>query len=254
MTAPTMTKGSEAAIQALVRAHQELYEGPDIDAALERIIRETPYSKLSSWDIHRILRTSRSVLFDVHVDVASGHHTATYLRFESIARIPPLLTLIARDMADWICQTFRHNPLDGIVTTASAAQLLAERVADMARDRMRLRVALTPFDHDTGRIGADLVVGAVGPGERFVALNDVSARGACVGKLGAVVTDRGGALAGLMMFARRDSGQFPLMNELAAKGPFYATADLEMPQWSPAECPRCKTHFPLLSWKDMPEF
>jgi orotate phosphoribosyltransferase len=56
----------------------------------------------------------------------------------------------------------------------------------------------------------------------------------------------------MMVFARRDSGQFPLMNELIARHPFYYTMDLDMPQWEPAHCPLCSAKNPLLSWKDMP--
>jgi orotate phosphoribosyltransferase len=57
----------------------------------------------------------------------------------------------------------------------------------------------------------------------------------------------------MLVFARRDSGQFPLVEELIAKHPFYYTADLRMPQWEPDHCPLCKAKQPLLSWKDMPE-
>ena len=82
---------AERSLEALVDRHRRLYDGPDIDEKLEAIIRESASSKLSSWDIHRILRTSRSVFFDTHVEMVSGHHTATYLRFASIARMPALI-------------------------------------------------------------------------------------------------------------------------------------------------------------------
>jgi orotate phosphoribosyltransferase len=74
-----------------------------------------------------------------------------------------------------------------------------------------------------------------------------------VSKLGQVITENGGLLAGMMVFARRDSGQFPLMNELIARHPFYYTVDLDMPQWEPRNCPLCRMSKPLLSWRDMPE-
>ncbi|MEK6533933.1 MAG: hypothetical protein AABZ52_08575, partial [Nitrospirota bacterium] len=131
--------------------------------------------------------------------------------------------------------------------------LLAEGVADMLHNRMRLRVTLTPYSDETGRIGTDIAIGGIKPGERFLALNDVTTRGNCVSKLGKVITDHGGLLAGMLVFARRDSGQFPLMNELLAQHPFYYTTDLDMPQWEPAECPLCRQNQPLLSWGDMPE-
>lgn len=248
---PTMT--DEQALTELIQRHRALYAGAAIEPKLRAIIRDVPFSKLSDWDIHRILRTSESVFFDTHVEMVSGHHTATYLRFESVAGIPQLIRLISRDMADWVRQTFQHDPIIGIVSTASAAHLLAENVADILHDTVRLRVVLTPYDHETGRIGTEIGTGAIRTGERFVVLNDVTTRGNCVRKLGKVVIDHGGTLAGMMVFARRDSGQFTLMDELTAKYPFYYTTDLNMPQWEPEQCPMCAKKQPLLSWNDMPE-
>jgi orotate phosphoribosyltransferase len=244
---------AEQALTELVHRHLELYNGPAIEAKLDRIIRDGLHTELTGWDILRILRTSQSVYFDTHVEVVSGHHTATYLRFESIARFPELIRLLARDMAGWIRRTFEINPITGIVATTSAAEVLAEGIADVLHDTMRMRVTLTPFSCETGRIGTDIKIGAIKPGEHFVALNDVTTRGNCVSKLGKVITDNGGLLAGMMVFARRDSGQFPLMGNLIAQHPFYYTTDLDMPQWEPAQCPLCRMNKPLLSWRDMPE-
>jgi orotate phosphoribosyltransferase len=237
----------------LMERHRRLYDSPMIDAKMSAIIRDAPQSKLSDWDVHRILRTSRSVMFDSHVEVVSGHHTATYMRFESIAAFPQLIRLIARDMADWIESQYTTGDLAGIIATASAAEVLAEAVADLVREHLRLSVVLTPFDHETGKIGTEVVTGAVREGERFLVLNDVTTRGNCVGKLGKVVTDHGGTVAGMLVFARRDSGQFPLVEQLMGQFPFYYTADLQMPQWEPSQCPLCKTDKPLISWKDVPE-
>jgi orotate phosphoribosyltransferase len=244
---------AEQALTELVHRHLELYNGPAIEAKLDRIIRDGLHTELTGWDILRILRTSQSVFFDTHVEVVSGHHTATYLRFESIARFPELIRLLARDMAGWIRRTFEINPITGIVATTSAAEVLAEGIADVLHDTMRMRVTLTPFSCETGRIGTDIKIGAIKPGEHFVALNDVTTRGNCVSKLGKVITDNRGLLAGMMVFARRDSGQFPLMGNLIAQHPFYYTTDLDMPQWEPAQCPLCRMNKPLLSWRDMPE-
>lgn len=243
----------EQALAELVQRHRELYDAPAIDTRLEAIIRDGSQTQLTGWDILRVLRTSQSVFFDTHVEVVSGHHTATYLRFESVARFPQLIKLLARDMAQWIERAFQNNPITGIVATTSAAELLAEGIADVLHDTMRLRVTLTPYSCETGRIGTDIKIGAIKPAERFLALNDVTTRGNCVSKLGRVITDNGGLLAGMMVFARRDSGQFPLMSQLIAQHPFYYTTDLDMPQWEPAQCPLCRMNKPLLSWRDMPE-
>jgi orotate phosphoribosyltransferase len=243
----------EQVLTELVDRHRALYNGPEINAKLEPLIRTGSQSELTRSDILRVLRTSRSVFIDTHVEVVSGHHTATYLRFDSVARFPELIRLLAQDMAKWLKRTFHHEGMTGIVATSSAAELLAESIADQLHHAMRLRITLTPYSCETGRIGTDIASGTIKAGERFLALNDVTTRGNCVSKLGKVITDNGGRLAGMMVFARRDSGQFPLMNDLIAQHPFYYTTDLDMPQWEAANCPLCQMHKPLLSWKDMPD-
>ncbi|NGZ08811.1 MAG: hypothetical protein CV088_05410 [Nitrospira sp. LK70] len=243
---------TEQALAEVVDRHRILYEGLAIDKKLKAVIRAGSHTNLTEDDVLHILRSSRSVLFDGHVEVVSGHHTGTYLRFESIARFPELIERLVVDMAAWIKQTFQHHPITGLVATSSTAESLARGIADVLDGTMGLRVALTPYSCQTGRIGTDVALGAIKAGERFVALNDVTTRGNCVSKLGKVITDNGGLVAGLMVFARRDTGQFPLMNELIAQYPFYYTTDLDMPQWEPAHCPLCRAQQPLLSWKDMP--
>ncbi len=242
----------EQVLAEVVERHRMLYEGSAVDARLRTIIRPGLHTNLTEENILHILRTSRSVFFDTHVEVVSGHHTATYLRFDSMARFPELIRQVVGDIADWIRRTFQHHPITGLVATSSAAELLAQGIVDILQDTKGLRVALTPYSCETGRIGTDINVGTIKAGERFLALNDVTTRGNCVSKLGTVITDHGGLLAGMMVFARRDSGQFPLMNELIARHPFYYTTDLDMPQWEPARCPLCKGNKPLLSWRDMP--
>ena len=246
------TAKMEKALAELEERHRALYATPEIEAKLATIIRAGPESKLTEWDLLHVIRSARSVFLDTHVEVVSGHHTATYLRFDSIARFPDLLGLIANDMADWIRRTFQRESVTGLLTTGSAAHPLAQAVADRLQGMTPLRVTETPYSCDTGRIGTQISAGTVTVEDKFLALNDVTTRGNCVAKLGKVITDNGGRLIGMMVFARRDSGQFPLVNELIAQHPFYYAADLHMPQWEPANCPLCRTNKPLLSWKDMP--
>jgi orotate phosphoribosyltransferase len=241
----------EQSLAELTQRHRTLYATSQIDTRLATIIRAGPHTNLTEGDILHMLRSARAVFVDTHVEVVSGHHTATYLRFESIARFPDLTRRIANDMADWIKRTFPKDAVTGLLATASSAQQLAQGVAD--RLPTPFRVTLTPYSCETGRIGTDIPVGAVAAGDRFLALNDVTTRGNCVSKLGKVISDHGGRLVGMMVFARRDSGQFPLMQELLAQYPFYYAADLDMPQWEPAYCPLCRENKTLLSWKDMPE-
>ena len=136
---------AEQALAEVVEGNRRLYEESTIDTKLTRVIRVGPHSKLTKLDILRILRTSRSVYFDTHVEVVSGHHTGTYLRFESIARFPELIRQVAGDMAAWIKRTFQQHPITGLVATSSTAELLARGIAEVLDDAMGLRLALTPY-------------------------------------------------------------------------------------------------------------
>jgi orotate phosphoribosyltransferase len=245
------TNTPTSAISTLMKWQRTLYAGTEIHPRIHNLAREVPHSGIPSWVLQDLLLSSRAMYFDAHVEVVSGHHTGVYLRFESIARFPRLLSVIARDMAEWVATTFRRDPLVGLIAPESDARLLAERLVESLAEVMPLRLVLTAFDRSTGRIGTEIPQGTIREGDRFVSLNDVTTRGTCVSKLGKLITDQGGHLAGMMVFARRDSGQFPLMEELVARYPFYYAADLMMPQWQPEECPLCQSGRPMISLMDI---
>lgn len=236
----------------LLEEHRLLYTAPAVETKLQQLINVSPHSFLTESELIRLFRRSQSVFFSTHLEVASGHHTGTYLRFESIAQHPELMDILTKDMTDWIVRIPGIQPVHGILAPNSDARLLAEGIAAKFKGEIPLRVVLAPFDSPTGRIGTDVPAEQIHEGERFIALNDVTARGNCVNKLGQIVTHRGGRVVGMMVFARRDSGQFPFMNELATRYPFYYGVALDMPQWEAVDCPFCRAEQGLLNWKDMP--
>ncbi|PJA78500.1 MAG: hypothetical protein CO149_03700, partial [Nitrospirae bacterium CG_4_9_14_3_um_filter_51_5] len=91
-----MVLDKQQRLSELGEHHQQLYANSLVEERLQAIVGESPCSSLSNRDVVRIFRDSTSVVFDTHVAVVSGHHTATYLRFESIARFPHLISLISR--------------------------------------------------------------------------------------------------------------------------------------------------------------
>lgn len=242
----------EQRLAQVIDDHRSLYAGSTVETKLQQLIGLSPHSFLTQSELIGLFRRSQSVFFNTHVEVVSGQHTGTYLRFESIAQYPELIDSIVKDMADWIARIPETQPIQGIVAPNSDARLLAEGIAAHLQERIPLRVVLAPFDSATGKIGTDVPSEQVRKGEHFIALNDVTARGNCVNKLGKIVTDRGGTVAGLMVFARRDSGQFPFMDELSAQYPFYYSVAVDMPQWDAPDCPLCGAGESLLSWCDMP--
>ena len=242
----------EKKLAQVVDDHRLLYAGPTVEKKLQQLIGLSPHSFLTESEVTGILRRSQAVFFNTHIEVVSGHHTETYLRFESIARYHDLIEIIVQDMANWISRLPEAREVRGIIAPNSDARVLAEGIATKLKGQISLRVVLAPFDHTTGKIGTEVSTNQVEKGDRFIALNDVTARGNCVNKLGRIVTDHGGTVVGMMVFARRDSGQFPFMDELSAQYPFYYSVALDMPQWEQSQCPVCTKGEALLSWRDMP--
>jgi orotate phosphoribosyltransferase len=236
----------------LIERHRLLYADSQANKKLDDMIALSPHSGLSKTDIRKIFHQARAVFFDTHVEVVSGHHTESYLRFESIAPHPDLISMIVQDMARWIQQLRRDHQIRGILVPASDAFLLAEGIVNSLQNHIPLRMVLAPFDLKTGRIGTEVSSQSIREGEHFLVLNDVTTRGNCVSKLGQIVSAHGGIVAGMMVFARRDSGQFPLMDELTVQYPFYYGASLHMPQWEATDCWLCRDGAPLFSWKEMP--
>jgi orotate phosphoribosyltransferase len=239
-------------LSGLADHHRKLYANATVEERLQAIVGESPCSSLSKREVVRIFQESKAVVFDTHVAVVSGHHTATFLRFESIARHPHLIDAISRDMGQWVLGLAQHYRIDGLLVPASDARLLAEGMAAVIRRHRPVRVVYAPFEDETGKIGTEVPEEAIRKGENFVVINDVTTRGNCVNKLGTIVTDHGGTVAGMMVFARRDSGQFPFVDDLMARYPFYYGTKLTMPQWDVTACPNCQRGEASFSWREMP--
>ena len=239
-------------LSELIDHQRRIYSDPIVEEKLAAVIGASPYSSFSHRDVVGIFRHSRAILFDTHVAVVSGHHTETYVQFESIAQYPQLLSIISGDMAQWVLGLNRHHRIDGLLVPASDARLLAEGMLRALNSRLPMRIVEAPFNSETGKIGTEVPEQAIGKGENFVVLNDVTTRGNCVSKLGKIVTDHGAHVVGMMVFARRDSGQFPFVGELMSKFPFYYSTRLNMPQWEESNCPTCQRGETVFSWRDMP--
>ena len=239
-------------LSELIDHQRRIYSDHIVEEKLAAVIGESPYSSLAQRDVVGIFHHSRAILFDTHVAVVSGHHTETYVQFESIAQYPQLVSIISGDMAQWVLGLSEHHRIDGLLVPASDARLLAEGMLRAFNNRLPMRIVEAPFNSETGKISTEVSEQAIGKGEKFVVLNDVTSRGNCVSKLGKIVTAHGAHVVGMMVFARRDSGQFPLMDELTAKYPFYYSTRLNMPQWETSVCPLCHRGETVFSWRDMP--
>lgn len=239
-------------LSELAGVHEKLYADSTSEERLQEMMRTSPCSSLSKNQLVRLFRDTKAIVFDTHVAMVSGHHSETYLGFEAVARHPQWLSLLSHDMGQWLLGLGRHHRIDGLLVPASEARRLAEGIASIIHARMPVRVVHAPFDPETGKIGTEISGDAIRKGENFVVINDVTARASCVNKLGTIVNEHGGQIAGMMVFARRDSGQFPFIDDLMSRYPFYYTANLTMPQWLIEECPKCRKGEDFFSWKEMP--
>ena len=150
----SLDKSPDAANLELVERHRALYEGR----------RSTPHSRTSfATPPSHVVCLGYSTPapfarrdFDSHVvEVVSSHQVKAINNAFASRPWPDFRS----DHASRVrhggvdLETFGHTPPTGIITTSSDARLLAQRTSELLAGRLPLRVVLTPFNRQTGKIG-----------------------------------------------------------------------------------------------------
>jgi orotate phosphoribosyltransferase len=190
----------------------------------------------------RILRNHRHFLAEGHFLYPADENGAHLLRFFTTAfliRQLPFLDWIANDVLRWI----ESKGIQYDVIFAPAEQGVKNIVEDInwlsARSgRRRRRSAFWEY-LPSGRFGDHLVEGKVKRGDRVLVLNGVTQTGRCVGqRLPSFVESLGGEVVGAAVFAK---GTNSLVGECELKygSKFYSAIQVDIPVFSPNECPIC---------------
>lgn len=164
-----------------------------------------------------------------HFRLSSGLHSPTYVQSALVLQHPEeasaLGTALAGLVQDLAPRVVVGPALGGILVAHEVARALGVRAIFAERQDGRL----------TLRRGF-----AIRPGERVLVVEDVVTTGGTVEEVAALVQEGGGVVAGVAALIDRAGGRG------GSAGPLVALVTLEIPTFSPEDCPLCRQGVPVV--------
>lgn len=180
-------------------------------------------------DVLEMYRESGALLTG-HFLLKSGKHSPYFLQSAAVFQYPRH----ARVLGEALARRFADLEVDFVIGPAIGGVILAYVVAEGLGAR-----AL--FAEKDGKGGMFIRPGlVVGPGERFLAVEDVVTTGGSVRRAIEAAEARGAELVGVGAVV--DRSQHPLDFGV----PFRALARFPVEAYDPAECPLCRRGEPLM--------
>jgi len=201
--------------------------------------------------IEEMLKTPGVLFDDVHILYPSDEKDLHFTRFFSIE---PILAdtqyrlWIVDDMFHWV----KKEGIECDVVLAPN-QPGVNVLADELADEMGSRLALWEYQK-IGRFG-DRFVSRHGynilPGERVLVFNGVTQQGKCVGqRLPSFAELFMGEVVAACVFAKGTTGDITA-TEKKYGSKFYSAIQVDIPIFTPGECPRCAEGDKALAWTEV---
>lgn len=173
------------------------------------------------------------VILDGHFRLTSGRHSPTFLQCSQVLQFPRHTELLCRQLAAPFAgsgvQAVIGPAVGGIILAYETARALGVRAIFAEREggRMRLRRGFT-----------------ISPGERFLVVEDAVTTGGSVNEVLELLAQARARAVGVAVLVDRSGGK------VGFGIPQVALATLDVPSYSPAECPLCRAGVPLTYPKD----
>jgi orotate phosphoribosyltransferase len=181
-------------------------------------------------DAERLLREAGAML-EGHFQLASGRHSGLYVEKFRLLERPPQTDALCRMIADWARPM---NP--GVVTGPTTGGLLISY--EVAR-HLGLRSIFAEKNED-GSPGRSFQRGfEIAPGERVLVVDDVLTTGGSIRDVIDAVRAANGQLIGVAVIIDRSAGKVDF------GVPFFGCLTLDLPTYTPDECPLCAGGVPL---------
>ncbi|MBI3953323.1 MAG: orotate phosphoribosyltransferase [Chloroflexi bacterium] len=188
---------------------------------------------LTADEVLAILRDT-GTLREGHFLLTSGRHSNRFLLLAQALQHPAQAERLCRALAE----PFQGQRIETVIGPAVGGIILAFEVA-------RALGARAIFAEKTGDGGMALRRGfALRPGERVLVVEDAVSTGGSVSRVIGLVRAAGALPLGASVIADRTGGRLDLGL------PLRALVTLDIPSWSPAECPLCRAGTPLVQPKD----
>jgi orotate phosphoribosyltransferase len=183
---------------------------------------------IASTDVERVFRDS-GALREGHFILASGRHSALYLEKFQVLQHPAETERLCAAIASWA----RSLGIDTVAGPTTGGIILAHEVA------RQLGVRAIYAERREGAPGREFRRGfALTPGERVLVVDDIMTTGGSVQETIDAVRSAGGTVAGASVLVDRSGGAARL------DIPLHSLWRLDIPAYTPAECPLCGKGIP----------
>lgn len=181
-------------------------------------------------DAEKLLRDAGALL-EGHFQLASGKHSGLYIEKFRLLERPPQTEALCDMIAEWA----RGLSPDLIAGPTTGGIIISYEVAR----HLGLRSIFAEKNAD-GSPGRSFLRGfEIRPGERLLVVDDVLTTGGSVRDVLAAVRDMGGAAIGVAVLVDRSAGKVDF------GVPLFACLELDLPTYSPDDCPLCREGVPL---------
>lgn len=192
--------------------------------------------KLEPLDREEIIELFREagVLLEGHFRLTSGKHSPEFLQCAQILRFPRH----ARRLAAMMAEPFAEAGVDKVVGPALGGLILSYEVAGY------LDVEAMFTEKSGGEMQLRRGFRAR-PGERILLVEDAVSTGGSVNSVMEIFSQLQADIVGVSVLVDRTGGTVDF------GVPFNAVITLDIPAYSPAECPLCRRGVPLVSPKEL---
>jgi len=178
---------------------------------------------LTSEEILQVFRETGALL-EGHFILTSGLHSATYFQCAKVFQYSWHGETLCKDIAD----SFQDERIDVVVSPAVGGIVVGQEIGRLLRIRSIF----------TERVGGEMALRRgfeVTAGERVLVAEDVTTTGGSVREVIDVVKDRGGEIVAVAAVVDRSGGKARFSD------PYFSLLQMEVVNYSPEECPLCKS-------------
>jgi len=189
------------------------------------------FALVTEEEILRLLRET-GVIMEGHFRLTSGRHSPTFLQCSRVLQYPQHAEALCRQLA----APFAGSGVQGVIGPAVGGIILAYETAralgvravfaEREEGRMRLRRGFT-----------------ISPGERFLVVEDAVTTGGSVNEVLELLAECKARAVGVAVLVDRSGGK------VGFGVPQVALVTMDVPSYSPAECPLCRAGVPLVNPK-----
>jgi orotate phosphoribosyltransferase len=175
-----------------------------------------------------LLRRSGALL-EGHFLLTSGNHSAKYIQCALLLAHPDLAAPFMEDIAShherMHVDAVVAPAVGGIIVSFEVGRILGKRALFLEREKGAM----------TLRRGFEIL-----QGEKLLIVEDVITTGSSVMEVSDVVSSRGGVPVAFASIVNRSEGRF------RPGAPYYACVNMDIPIYTPAECPLCASGVPAV--------